>query len=142
MPDEMLLHLPMVNSLLERHKGSAGALLPILHEIQEGIGYIPDVAIPEIAHALNQSQAEIRGVISFTMTSAPRRRPAISCVCAAPSRARAAVPSSWPRSCANVCNWMITAAAPMAVSVCVRFIALVLVPVRPRWSWMVRCMRG
>ena len=64
MPDEML-HLPMVNSLLERHKRAPGALLPILHEIQEGIGYIPDAAIPEIAHALNLSQAEVRGVISF-----------------------------------------------------------------------------
>ena len=63
MPDEMLLS--KVNTVLEHHKGSAGALLPILHEIQEGFGYIPDVAIPEIAHALNQSQAEIRGVISF-----------------------------------------------------------------------------
>jgi len=46
MPDEML-QLPMVNSVLERHKGSAGALLPILHEIQAGIGYIPDAAIPD-----------------------------------------------------------------------------------------------
>ena len=64
MPDESL-HLPLVNSLLERHKGSAGALLPILHDIQERIGYIPDAAVPEIAHALNQSQAEVRGVISF-----------------------------------------------------------------------------
>ena len=39
MPDEML-QLPVVNSVLERHKGCPGALLPILHEIQEGIGYI------------------------------------------------------------------------------------------------------
>lgn len=64
MPDEML-HLPLVTRLLERHKGVPGALLPILHEIQESIGYIPDAAVPEIAHALNQSQAEVRGVISF-----------------------------------------------------------------------------
>lgn len=64
MPDQMSI-LPMVNSLLERHKGSPGALLPILHEIQEGLGYIPDAAIADIAHALNQSQAEVRGVISF-----------------------------------------------------------------------------
>ncbi|NBF01751.1 formate dehydrogenase subunit gamma [Pseudomonas sp. Fl5BN2] len=64
MPDETL-HLPLIHTLLERHKGSPGALLPILHEIQEGLGYIPDLAVPEIAHALNQSQAEVRGVISF-----------------------------------------------------------------------------
>lgn len=64
MPDETL-HLPLIHTLLERHKGVPGALLPLLHQIQEELGYIPDLAIPEIAHALNQSQAEVRGVISF-----------------------------------------------------------------------------
>ncbi len=141
MPDEML-HLPVVNSLLERHKGTPGALLPILHDIQERIGYVPDVAVPEIAHALNLSQAEVRGVISFTMTSVPRRPRGISCGCAGPSRARAVAPSSLPRSCASVCNWTITAAVPMAASVCVRCIASAPVPVRRRWSWMAGCMRG
>src|SRR5262245_36292125 len=58
MPDEML-HLPLIQSVLEREKDTPGALLPILHAIQEGAGYIPDVAIPEIAHALNLSQAEV-----------------------------------------------------------------------------------
>ena len=70
MPDEML-HLPVVNSLLERLKGSAGALLPILHDIQERIGYVPDVAVPEIAHALNLSQAEVRGAVSYTHLTLP-----------------------------------------------------------------------
>jgi formate dehydrogenase subunit gamma len=75
MPDESL-HLSVVNTLLERHKGTPGALLPILHDIQEHIGYIPDAAVPEIAHALNLSQAEVRGVISFYhdfRTSPPAR---------------------------------------------------------------------
>ena len=65
MPDE-LLHLPVVNSLLERHKGTPGALLPILHDIQEHIGYIPDVAVPEIAHALNP--------VSYTHLTLPTNR--------------------------------------------------------------------
>jgi formate dehydrogenase subunit gamma len=64
MPDE-ILHLPLILSVLEREKDTPGALLPILHAIQEGVGYIPDAAVPEIAHALNLSQAEVRGVISF-----------------------------------------------------------------------------
>ncbi|SDS40447.1 formate dehydrogenase subunit gamma [Pseudomonas oryzae] len=64
MPDETL-HLPLIHRVLEREKDSPGALLPILHAIQDGAGYVPDVAIPEIAHALNLSQAEVRGVISF-----------------------------------------------------------------------------
>ena len=42
-----------------------GALLPILHDIQHELGCIPADAVPIIAEALNQSRAEIHGVISF-----------------------------------------------------------------------------
>jgi len=42
-----------------------GALLPILHALQEDFGYIDDAAIPLIADALNISHAEVHGVISF-----------------------------------------------------------------------------
>ncbi|MBK5007333.1 formate dehydrogenase subunit gamma [Pseudomonas sp. S60] len=64
MPDE-LLHLPAVERILARHQGTPGALLPILHAIQQDIGFVPDAAVAEIAHALNLSQAEVRGVITF-----------------------------------------------------------------------------
>lgn len=46
-------------------KDKPGALLPILHGIQDGLGYIPADAVPEIAKALNLSRAEVHGVISF-----------------------------------------------------------------------------
>jgi formate dehydrogenase subunit gamma len=42
-----------------------GALLPILHALQEEFGYIDAAATPMIAEALNLSQAEVHGVISF-----------------------------------------------------------------------------
>ena len=42
-----------------------GALLPILHALQEEFGYIDDAAIPLIASALNISKAEVYGVIGF-----------------------------------------------------------------------------
>jgi formate dehydrogenase subunit gamma len=42
-----------------------GALLPILHALQEQFGYIDRAAIPLIADALNISHAEVHGVISF-----------------------------------------------------------------------------
>lgn len=42
-----------------------GALLPILHEIQHELGYIPPEAVPTIAAALNLSRAEVHGVITF-----------------------------------------------------------------------------
>jgi formate dehydrogenase subunit gamma len=40
-------------------------MLPILHEIQETFGCVPQEAAPLIAEALNVSRAEVHGVISF-----------------------------------------------------------------------------
>ena len=42
-----------------------GALLPILHALQDEFGYVDKAAVPLIAEALNISQAEVHGVISF-----------------------------------------------------------------------------
>jgi len=42
-----------------------GALLPILHALQEEFGYIDKAAVAPIADALNLSHAEVHGVISF-----------------------------------------------------------------------------
>jgi formate dehydrogenase subunit gamma len=46
-------------------KSSAGALMPILHAIQEELGFIPRDAVPMIARELNLSIAEVHGVLSF-----------------------------------------------------------------------------
>ncbi len=46
-------------------KKKRGALLPILHAVQDEIGYIPPAAIDYIGKALNQTAAEIYGVVSF-----------------------------------------------------------------------------
>lgn len=54
-----------VNAALALHADKRGNLLPILHSIQDEIGYIPDAALPLLAKALNLSRAEIHGVISF-----------------------------------------------------------------------------
>ena len=42
-----------------------GALLPILHALQEEFGYIDPAATSLVAEALNISDAEVHGVISF-----------------------------------------------------------------------------
>jgi formate dehydrogenase subunit gamma len=42
-----------------------GALLPILHALQDEFGYVDKAAVPLIASALNLSHAEVHGVISF-----------------------------------------------------------------------------
>ncbi len=55
----------IVESVLAMHKGKVGALLPVLHSIQEILGYVPREAVPMIAGAMNLSRAEIQGVMSF-----------------------------------------------------------------------------
>ena len=58
-------------------KDKPGALLPVLHAIQDEIGFIPEEAVPVIAHELNLTRAEVHGVISFYhdfRSHAPGRR--------------------------------------------------------------------
>ena len=50
---------------IEAHRERPGALLPILHQIQDSLGYVPPSSVPGIAEALNLSRAEVHGVISF-----------------------------------------------------------------------------
>ena len=42
-----------------------GALLPILHALQNEFGYIDEAAIPLVADALNISKADVYGTIGF-----------------------------------------------------------------------------
>jgi formate dehydrogenase subunit gamma len=56
---------PAIEKALAEHKARPGALLPILHSIQDAIGYVPTDAIPRIATALNLSRAEVHGVMTF-----------------------------------------------------------------------------
>ncbi|CAN5904709.1 formate dehydrogenase subunit gamma [soil metagenome] len=53
------------NDIILSHAGREGALLPILHDIQSAFGFVPTLAIPVIAHALNLTRAEVHGVVSF-----------------------------------------------------------------------------
>jgi formate dehydrogenase subunit gamma len=47
------------------HAGREGPLLPILHDVQAAFGHVSEVAIVEIALALNLTRAEVHGVVSF-----------------------------------------------------------------------------
>lgn len=48
-----------------RLKEMPGALMPILHGVQDALGYVPKDAVPVIASALNLSIAEVHGVVTF-----------------------------------------------------------------------------
>ena len=51
--------------IVRRHDGREGSLLPILHDLQAAFGFVPEPAIPFLAHALNITRAEVHGVVSF-----------------------------------------------------------------------------
>ena len=52
-------------SLISEQLHLEGAMLPILHALQNEFGYVDEAAIPFIAEALNLSKAEVLGTISF-----------------------------------------------------------------------------
>ena len=52
-------------AIIQELKGLEGPLLPILHEIQEEFGHVPQAALPVIADGLNLSRAEVHGVVTF-----------------------------------------------------------------------------
>ena len=54
-----------VLAVIAELKNEAGPLLPVLHGIQNALGYVPPDAVPLVADALNLSRADVHGVISF-----------------------------------------------------------------------------
>jgi formate dehydrogenase subunit gamma len=51
--------------VINQHKHLSGAMLPILHALQDEFGHIDPQNVPLIAEALNVSKAEVHGVITF-----------------------------------------------------------------------------
>ena len=60
----MTLHVTVQN-LIAQHRERPGALLPLLHAVQEALGHVPAAAVPAIAAALGLSRAEVHGVITY-----------------------------------------------------------------------------
>src|SRR5262245_14453240 len=58
-------HDAEIRQLAEARAAEAGALLPILHAIQDRLGYVPESAVPIVAEVLNLSRAEVHGVVTF-----------------------------------------------------------------------------
>ena len=65
-----------VRAIIGQHSHLDGALLPILHALQDAFGYVDEASVPLLAEALNLSKAEVRGTISFyhDFRSAPAGR--------------------------------------------------------------------
>ena len=55
----------IVASAVAKYADIAGGLMPLLHEIQASLGYIPKDSVAAIAVGMGLSRAEVHGVISF-----------------------------------------------------------------------------
>lgn len=55
----------VVAAAIAQHADRPGGLLPLLHEIQDRLGYVPAQSVPQIAKAMRLSHAEVHGVIGF-----------------------------------------------------------------------------
>jgi len=62
---DSLQMVKIIEEVVARVGDRPDALMPLLHAVQDRLGYIPVDAVPEIAGALNLSRAEVHGVISF-----------------------------------------------------------------------------
>lgn len=55
----------LITAHIEAHQQVPGGLMPLLHAIQDDIGYVPESTYPQIAQALALSVAEVHGVVTF-----------------------------------------------------------------------------
>jgi len=54
-----------VAAAVAAHRDEPGSLIPVLHAVQDELGWLPPAATPLVAEALNLSRAEVHGVVSF-----------------------------------------------------------------------------
>lgn len=62
------LSAPMQQAVMravDANRRTPGALLPVLHAVQDALGYVPPESLTLIARELNLSRAEVHGVVTF-----------------------------------------------------------------------------
>ena len=57
--------LEKIDAHILAHQDVKGGLLPLMHAIQDDVGYIPETTYPQISKALALSVAEVHGFVTF-----------------------------------------------------------------------------
>ena len=57
--------LEQIDKIIADYQGQKWALIPLLQEIQQVVGYIPPEAIPPVARGLGLFPSQVQGVITF-----------------------------------------------------------------------------
>jgi len=89
-----------IERLIAAKRDMPGALLPILHDIQDTVGYVPPDCVERIAQSLNMSRAEVHGVITFYhhFRTAPAGRHVIQ-ICRAEACKSMGSDALWQHAC-------------------------------------------
>lgn len=76
----------VVARVISERRHLAGPLLPVLHGVQDELGWIPHQAVGQVAQALDLSRAEVHGVVTYYhhFRQEPARGPVLQ-VCRAES---------------------------------------------------------
>jgi NADH:ubiquinone oxidoreductase subunit E len=57
--------LKQIDAIIGSYREQRWGLIPLLHDVQQAVGYIPLEAIPRIASGLGLFPSQVQGVISF-----------------------------------------------------------------------------
>mgnify|MGYP000911820525 CR=1 FL=1 len=92
-----------VAEIIRSRQHLPGALLPILHGIQDALGHVPPEVVPDIAQALNLSRAEVHGVVSYYhhFRSAPAGAQVLQ-VCRAEACQSMGAQALWQHACTRL----------------------------------------
>ena len=73
--------LSTVDAIIERHRSRPGALIPVLEDIQDTLGYLPASIQKKIALGLGVPLSEVYGVVTFYsfFTMVPRGKHTVKC---------------------------------------------------------------
>ncbi len=56
---------PELDPIFAKYRGKKGTLIPVLHEVQNRVGYLPEDIQKHVAQKLNVPLSKVTGVISF-----------------------------------------------------------------------------
>ena len=73
--------LSTVDAIIERYRSKPGALIPVLEDVQDALGYLPASIQKKIALSLGVPFSEIHGVVTFYsfFTMVPRGKHTVKC---------------------------------------------------------------
>lgn len=54
-----------VMEIIQKYKGQAGAVIPVLHEIQQYLGYLPPAAQHLVATEMEMPIVDVNGIVTF-----------------------------------------------------------------------------